>query len=170
MEKVTKQILTRKFIKGELSFYNTADMRVCWVYLGLLVFVGGFIVFFINIIESGKDAAISTNVILLFLCIPAALIIYSFVLCLKRKKMLENDEFDILTDEVSYKTEEYRRRGRRSSYEEVIYFKTFGRVSVSHTTYQLASNDDMFYMVAYRFRKPQLVLFYSSKIYEYKEK
>ena len=83
--------------------------------------------------------------------------------------MLERGEYDIITKELSYKSEIYRRRGRRNELVRQLHFPDFKPIEVNSTTYQLATNDEKFYFVVYRKKGAQPRLHYSSKMYEFIE-
>ena len=76
--------------------------------------------------------------------------------------MLARGDFDIVTRDVSYKSEEMVQR-RLENY---LHFCEFNKISVGHTTFQLASAGDTFYIVHYKAKK-DIKLLYSAKMYEY---
>ena len=78
------------------------------------------------------------------------------------RKMLARGDFDIVTRDVSYKSEEMVHR----HLEKYLHFCEFNKISVGHTTFQLASAGDTFYIVHYKAKK-DIKLLYSAKMYEY---
>lgn len=166
MEKQTKNIITREWVEKELRFYNTADIRSTLVLCGalsllfVLLTVGlvwGFFALFKNIwlkillsvLMGGLTSA------------PVWINLLSLIVSLKERKLLNCGEFDIVTRDVSYKSEKMVYR----HIQEYLHFSDFKEFSVGHTTFQLASAGDTFYIVHYNAKK-DIKLLYSAKMYE----
>ena len=168
MEKQTKNIITCEWIKKELRFYNTADIKsrlaLCGIFTVIflpitIALIYGILVSFDNVLVKivlsiFMGGITSSPIWLFFLLIQNAL---------RERKMLARGDFDIVTCDVSYKSEEIDRRRRHM--EEYLYFSGFNKKSVGHTTFQLTSAGDTFYIVHYKDKK-DIKLFYSTKMYE----
>ena len=89
----------------------------------------------------------------------------SLVKAINEAHLLKKGDWFVDTDEVRYKTEEVEHRHTI----DVLYFYRYGRVVSGGADFQLASQDDVFYLVIYKKKKPSVVLHYSQKMYEYKE-
>ena len=169
MQKQTKNIITREWVEKELRFYNTADIRSCLVVCSsvALVFIPltvlcvyGTSLFFKNIFVK----ILSCILIGVLISCPVWLNLLSLRGFLAEKKRLANGDFEIVTREVLYKSEKLVHR----HIEEFLHFKDFKEISVGHTDFQLASAGDLFYLIHYKGEK-SISLFYSCKMYEYRE-
>lgn len=165
MEKQTKNIITREWIEKELRFYNTADIK------SRLVLCSVFTVIFLPItialvygITKSFNIVLAEIVLSIFIGGITSSPIWGFFLLIRNalceRKMLARGEFDIVTCDVSYKSQEMVHRHM----EEYLHFCGFNKISVGHTTFQLASAGDTFYIVHYKGKK-DIKLFYSAKMY-----
>ena len=166
MEKQTKNIITREWVEKELRFYNTADIRsrlvLCSVFTVILLPITIALIW--GVVESFDHVLVEIFLSIFMGCITSSPILHFSLLireALCEKKMLDRGEFDIVTRDVSYKSEEMVHR----HIEEFLYFCEFDKISVGHTTFQLASVGDEFYIVHYKGKK-DIKLFYSAKMYE----
>ena len=167
MEKQTKNTITREHIEKELRFYNTADIKsslvLCGVFTLMLFMCFGFLCAVLSMIE---ERLFKSLLILLFcgvLSIPLWYYLFVILKALSKQKMVKRGDFDIVTREVLYKREKPVQRHT----EEFLYFQDFKEASVGHTTYQLASQGDLFYIVHYK-SSSHIELLYSHNMYEYK--
>ena len=168
LDKQTKNILSREWVEKELRFYNIADIRFSLILCGVLsLFLLPLTVGIVYAIR-----ALIENILLkivfsvLFAAITSAPIwinLFALHTALEERKLLRCGEFDIVTREVLYKSEKVVRRHT----EEVLHFNDFKEISVEHTTFQLASQGDVFYIVHYK-TKNFIKLLYPAKMYEYK--
>lgn len=170
MEKQTKQIITKDGIEKELRFYNKANIRSTLVLYGILsLLLIPIAVLLIFEIRSLTDSLLWEIVFCTFFSLlvisPLALGFSSLYRGLAERKLINQGAFDVLTREVSYKSEEYIRR----RCVEQLHFVGFQAVEAGHTIFQLTSEGDTFYLVVYRTEKPAIKLFYPAKIYEYRE-
>ena len=169
MKRQTKNIITREWVEKELRFYNTADIRSSLVLCGALsplflaltfmLVYGAFAVFdaiWLKIVVAVLTGVIISSPVWIHL-------IYLYHRLAERKKLLRG-EFDITIRPVSQKREKIIYR----HLEEFLYFEDFEEISVQHTTFQLASPGDDFYIVHYKGGK-LIKLFYPLKTHEYKE-
>lgn len=167
MEKQTKNIITREWIEKELRFYNTADIRSTLVVCGALSLI--FVPLTFGAVYGIFLLSVNILLKLLFSLLTGAITsapIWMNLLTLRgafaERKMLQHGDFDIVTREVLYKSEKpYRRH-----IEEFLHFAGFKGIMVGHTTFQLASKGDEFYIVHYK-TKNAISLLYSVKLYEY---
>ena len=81
---------------------------------------------------------------------------------LREKQLIKRGEWIVVTDELLYKTEEVIGR----HIETFLFFAQYGKVVTNSTTYQLAEQGDIFYLVMYKKRK-SVLFHYSQKMYEY---
>ena len=168
MEKQTKNILTREGIEKELRFDNTASIRallvLCAVFSPFLLLLTFWVV--------GPGAPQMKSLVLkivwcvfmgAFTSSPIWILLLGLRRFLVERKWLGRGEFDVVTREMSYKSEKQVHR----HIEERLHFPDFDAISVGHTLYQLASQEDVFYIVHYKTKK-EIKLLYPAKMYEYK--
>ena len=166
MKKQTKNIITREWIEKELRFYNTADIKsrlvLCGVFTVILLPITIALIYGILL---SLDNVLVKIVLSIFIGGIVSSPIWLFFLltreALCERKMLARGDFDIVTRDVSYKSEEIVHR----HIEEFLHFCEFDKISVGHTTFQLASVGDEFYIVHYKGKK-DIKLFYSAKMYD----
>lgn len=173
MEKQTKNIITREWVEKELRFFNRANTKtailwgVAFSLLCIPVTIG---------IVSSVLKEFNNIIIELILCVlmggvfisPVAAMVFTLIKELMEKKRIDRGEFEISVRELLYKEEKYERRGRSHQTKKVLHFSDFDDVTSGGSIYQLASSDDIFYLVHYR-GKHEVKLFYPEKMYEYKE-
>ena len=166
MEKQTKNIITRASIESDLRWINTGDIRstifLC-VMLGVFCIPCSMAMLFAAV---PNVPMISLQVIcvilgLLFL-LPVVLNGIALAKHLKRRRQIANGEFEIKAVELSYKEE----RPYQRSTAEYLNFSGFERYMVGHTTYQLVSSDDLFYLVYFK-GSNVIELAFAAKLYEY---
>ena len=170
MEKHTYNIITRDELRKELLFYNKADICSSLVLLGVVsVFcipLTLFLVFGVSMpFESVLFNTVFSVIIGLISSSPIWLMLYVLVSALIERKRLTCDEFDVVTRELSYKSDQLVRRGRHMHVEELLHFSDFKPTSVDHTAFQLASAGDVYYIVHYK-GKDEIKLLYSTKMYK----
>ena len=93
---------------------------------------------------------------------PFWLALWSLALVRKEKKLLDRGEFYITVQPLLYKSEDLVQR----RLEEFLHFEGFRRIAVTHTTFQLASQGEDFYLIYYRGKK-EITLLYAADMYEY---
>ena len=167
MKKQTQNIITREWIEKELRFYNTADIKSSLVLCSVstVIFLPITIALIHGIAESFDNVLVKIVLLILIGCITSSPIWRSFLLtrnALCERKMLARGDFDIVTRDVSYKSEEMVHRHM----EEYLHFCEFNKISVGHTIFQLASAGDTVYIVHYKAKK-DIKLLYSAKMYEF---
>ena len=166
MEKQTKNIITREWIEKELCFYNAADIksRLVLCSICMVIFLPITIALIYGIAESFDNAVVKIVLSIFMGCITSSPIWLFFLLtrdALHERKMLAHGGFDVVIRDISYKSEEIVHR----HVEEYLHFCEFNKFSVGHTTFQLASKGDTFYIVHYKDKK-DIKLLYSTKMYE----
>ena len=166
MKKQTKNIITREWIEKELRFYNTADIKsrlvLCGVFTVILLPITIALIY--GILLSLDNVLVKIVLSIFMGAITSSPIWLSFLLIQNafcERKMLARGNFDIVTCDVSYKSEEMVHRHM----EEYLHFSGFNKISVGHTTFQLTSAGDTFYIVHYKDKK-DIKLLYSAKMYE----
>ena len=169
MEKQTVNVITREFIKKELRFYNTADIRSTLVLCGAisLLLVPLTIGVVCGILELFKPEWLKILLSVLvggLVGAPIWLILLSLRTRLRERKLLQNGDFDITVCEVQEKTEKQVQRHTGK----FLHFHGFKEVSVGNVNYDLVSQGDEFYIVHYKGRT-EIKLIYSLKMYGFKE-
>lgn len=170
--KTTKEIITRESIGQELRALNRKSVRHELMLLipALLIF-SPLVLFLVTEIMSSVESLLlrvlfgtAFGALAVF---PVSALIYMLCTTYANARLLARGEFDVATYEVSYKSEEYINR----RYVERVYFVGLKKpLEVGHTTYQLTSAGDVFYLVTYRSKKPSVKLMYAAKRYEYVER
>ena len=169
MEKQTKNQINRAFVEKELRFYNTADIRcslvLCAAWSLIFLPITWLCVWYtLTQIDNPllKIAMFSVGTVIF--SSPIWLNILMLVKCLLERKKLKNGEFDVVVRRVISKDEKIVHRHM----EEFLTFDGFAELSVGHTTYELATYGDVFYLVHYC-GKNKIKLLYPEKMYEYNE-
>ena len=166
----TKNIITKEAIEKELKFLNKADIRSSLVLIAVmaLIFVP------LSIIPIYIFFSVGRKTILLGICcflgflvflLPIFLNLIPLVKAINEAHLLKKGDWFVDVDEVRYKTEELEHKHTI----DVLYFYRYERVVSGGAEFQLASQDDVFYLVIYKKKKPSVVLHYSQKMYEYQE-
>lgn len=173
MEKQTKNIITREWVTNELRFYNKADIKAGLVLFCMFALIVVLIVTpcVLAILSQSEDifAEVITLIIpCLIIVIPAVMFLRGLCVAFSEKKLLNNGDFDIEVCELQYKDEKMMGFGMRNL-KEFLHFEGFKGVMVDHTQFQLATMGDEYYIVHYR-NKKDIKLFYSLKMYEYRER
>ncbi|MBR2033900.1 MAG: hypothetical protein IKA46_07190 [Clostridia bacterium] len=166
MQKQTKNIITRDFIEKELRFYNTADIKstlvVCSIFaLTFLPLTVGIIYGILSLFENILIKIVLSVIVGGITSEPLWFNLLELRRALSKRKLLACGDFDIVTRDVSYKSEELVHR----HIEEYLHFCDFNKISVGHTIFQLSSVGDTFYIVHYKAKK-DIKLLYSAKMYE----
>ncbi|MBE6670866.1 MAG: hypothetical protein E7593_01530 [Ruminococcaceae bacterium] len=161
-----RELLTKKYVKEELLFYNSADIKsgILAIVMTLsIVLIMSFL--FVAIIPSFSIVILS-----MFLLLDFGFA-YCIFLELKEKKVIESDGFEVVTDKVLYKWADFRREiGSRSGRTiRLIHLEHFGDIRVGSTEYDLATNGDIYYVVVCHYKKSRPVLFYPDRTHVYKE-
>ena len=175
-EKETKNIITPKWLERELRFYNKADLRfsllVCITCSLIMIPITAIItVLGVNTIENTVVKTLALIILIPLLLTPVFFLAKGVIETLIERKKLNRGEYCIILRELQYKKEKIVYRGRSKRIAEFLYFRDFKEREVDHTTYQLASSGDKFYLVYYKQRKEKkdIRFLYSEKMYEYKE-
>ena len=166
MEKQTKNIITREWVEKELRFYNTATIRASLIFFGIFTIIFlPIAIAVIHVISTTFDNVVLKIVLSIIMGGIASAPIWLFFLlsaeAFRERKLLDGGAFDIVTCEVSRKSEELVHRHM----EEYLHFRGFNKTSVGHTIFQLASTGDTFYIVHYK-NKKDIELLYSTKMYK----
>lgn len=175
-ENPTKNIITKQTIAKELLAKNRTDRTVLSVIAVALAAIVGIIFFAIyNFGLKGNDVHVIAYVIyyaVMIACfIPSVISILLVLLLLKNDKKLKKGEFFVITDTVVNKYEKTVRSSGRGTYytAKTVHFRRYGDVKVNSTTYQMASNEEVFYMVVYDMDAITPQKIYPADLYEYKE-
>ena len=173
----TKNIITKETIEKELKFLNKADIRSSLVMIAVMAVI--FVP--LSIMPIYIFFSVGRKTILLGICcflgflvflLPIFLNLIPLVKAINEAHLLKKGDWFVDTDEVRYKTEEVEHRHTIVEHRhtiDVLYFYRYGRVVSGGAEFQLASQDDAFYLVIYKKKKPSVVLHYSQKMYEYRE-
>ena len=166
----TKNIITKETIEKELKALNKADIRSTMVYIAAMT------VFFVplSIIPIYLFFSVPRKTILLgigcflgsfVLLLPVLINLFFLAKVINEARLLKQGDWFVDIDQVRYKTQEIKYRHTSN----VLYFYRYERVASGGVNFQLASQDDRFYLVIYKKKKPCVVLHYSQKAYEYHE-
>ncbi len=168
MAKPTKNILTRDYIANDLRKRNARDCK------GLLppLYVMSVVLYLFTLFcfLFAYLPVLETLLIPLAFAAPflTVAIIFSVIFSKERKRILRG-EFEIVTRPLQYKEERAVHGYKRYDYLEVLVFRDFKAFPVEeHTSYELASYGDVYYIVHYKNSK-HIRLAYSTKMYEYKD-
>ena len=166
----TKNIITKETIEKELKFLNKADIRSSLVLIAVMA-----VVFLpLSLLPIYIFLSVGRKTILLGICcflgfsvflLPIFFNLISLLKSINEAHLLKKGDWFVDIDEVRYKTEEIEHRHTI----DVLYFYRYERVVSGGIEFQLASQDDAFYLVIYKKKKPSVVLHYSLKMYEYQE-
>lgn len=168
MPKPTKNIIDRSFIEKELGFCNSANIKACLVMCAILSVLCVPLTVGTVYTAATLPKALLFKILLSILlgaltALPIFLAFANLGLLLSRRRMLKRGAFEVSSRGLSYKGDKLVRRHT----EEFFRFKDFKDIVVNHTTFQLASVGDTFYIVHYK-EKREIELLYSEKMYEYK--
>ena len=174
MAKQTKNILTRDGVEKELRALNKAEKRAFLALFAVSTFFFLPIAVLVVYGLCSSLSSISLKILLSVFCggimsSPFWLTLWSLALVRKEKKLLDCGEFYITVQPLLYKSEERAplRRRRTITLKEYLHFDGFRRIAVPHTTFQLASQGEDFYLIYYRGKK-EITLLYAADMYEYK--
>ena len=157
LEKTTKKVLTKESIAKDLAANCRGDFAVS-LFLSILlsvIFIPMIIGCFYALLWEVHDAilAVAKVVICLFfigaLSLPIILNVIPLVSAIIKKRKVKSGEFDVIVRELSYKREVYVRK----RLEQRFVFAQYGEVPVGSTEYQLAANEDEYYLVVFRGKK-----------------
>ena len=170
MEKQTKNIITNQSIEKDLLFYNMAAIKSCLVLtvVFLLLAALGAALLGLMITEcfnAPSAKAISLAIIIGLSSLPVWFPLLDLIARLFERRILLKNGFEVVTARVLYKIE----RPHHRHVDELLCFTDYGECVASHTTYQLASAGDEFYLVVVQRKKPVVKSFFSQKSYEYRE-
>ena len=164
-----KNTITREWIEKELRFYNGADIKSSLVLCGvitllLLPITIGLTYGIFILVKNLLIKIVSALIFLAIMCLPIGINAAMLCTALAERKLLLRGEFDVVIRDVLYKSEKLVNRHT----EQMLHFQGFDEISVGSTTFQLAAEGDLFYIVHYKTKK-KIRLLYSAKIYEYKK-
>ena len=151
-----KNIITRDSIKQSLLRSCKTHIRVSLVVLTALG-LAAILIFAIALAVSSVFRGFWQKLIILLLMgipmfIPVLVFLAQLVEHLRARRRLLKDDFEIVTAVLLYKKEEtyrplyHNRRYKHKKYLEILYFDGFF-TPTDHTTYQLATAGDTFYLV-----------------------
>ena len=170
VEKQTKNVITREWIKQELLFHTGADFKYLLVgfcvmlVLCLPLMVGAVYA----ILLSPRSLILKLIQTFLGICVssfPIWVMLAAVRGVLSERKRVMDGNFSVVIREVLYKCEKPV-RGRRIA--EFLGFDDFEDVSVGHTEYQLAARGDRYYLVCCG-KKKEIRLIYACNRYELKD-
>ena len=164
----TKSIISREWVEKELRFYNGADIKSSLVVCSIITVIFlpltiGLTYGILILVKNLLIKIVSALVFLAIMCLPIGINAAMLCTALAERKLLLRGEFDIVTRDVLYKSEKLVNRHT----EEILHFQSFDEISVGSTTFQIAKQGDLFYIVHYRTKK-KIRLLYSAKMYEHK--
>lgn len=172
MQKQTKNIITRDYVKNELLFRNKATLRSA-----LLVSIVTSLVFIplawitvpgaLSVLRDGIFKFVFGFLYCVVLGTPVWILICGVCRYLFEIRAIKTGCFEITVRRLTLKEEKLVNYGRNSRLEEHLHFNGFHSVEVGHTAFQLATEGDDYYIIHYS-KKKQIELVYSTKTYEYK--
>lgn len=168
MNKQTKNIITREWVKGELRFQNNAAIKSALTLVGAFALFGlpitvGIVYGICNVIENSAVKILLSVSVGAILCAPMLAMISALRGAIVEKGMIDRSEFEIVTRDVLYKEERVVQRHT----EKYLCFGDLDDVSVDQTVYDLADKGDSFYIVHYK-NSARISLLYSAKTHELK--
>lgn len=180
--KQTKQILTVEEIKVKLCGNKKGNiLLLISEVLGCLLLLAFFIPMSINfssafVLPEEPDIydlglLISEILLIASSVVIAAVPCWFVVSYLKEMNAIKNNKFYVLEDTLYRKAvqEPERRTGSKyTHYYDAFYFSKTGRFVPSQIEFDLADEDDKFYVVVFEGREDQPVLAYNCKMYELK--
>lgn len=167
-EKQTKNIITNESIANDLRTDKKSSVfLICLAFVYIIVLGIVFsIIYFFGL--KGHDIGTVGHVIF-FICMFVCLLPLFAIVFLLCGSGHGDKDFFVVTDEVVYKEEiTYRYRGT-ILIKKVVHFRRFGDIKVNATWYQLASENDIYYMVVREKDSKCALKCYPAKLYEYKE-
>ena len=168
-EKQTKNIITKESIANDLCAENKKGIvpLVCFALTYLMVLGIVFsIVYFLGL----KGHNIGTvGHIIFFICMFICCLPLFFIISLIGGFGRGNQDIFVVTDEVVYKEEITYGRCGAILIKKVVHFSKFGDIEVNPTWYQLASENDVYYMIVREKDSKCALKCYPAKLYEYKE-
>lgn len=169
MKTTTKEIITRETVAKELHSLNRASIRssavLCAAYFPIcsalvLVCVG----LTVAALKNPLARILVCTIPCLAVSFPVLLAVISLCRALGEKQQLLRGNFRIVSRTVSYKSEICTRR------QELKMLHFVGgdeKVAVDDTTYALAEEGDIFYLVIYPSKRLNVQRLYAADLYEY---
>ncbi len=170
MPSETKTVLTREFCKKQLLAQGDSSG------VGFLTVL--FLPAFLLPLFLGLAALQVSKALGIFLLAIAAVMLYlgiytvSSILRAKkrRRRLVEEGRFSIVTDEVAYTVKNELTPPRYRVGQNVIYFKNYGRYVPTKMIFDFTAAGDTFYLVIVEGARPEIALAYHAKIYTDKER
>ena len=156
--------LTRENIENQLWQYSAFDYRKAVIEVVLTVVLCVPMTFLMYFIVKDNHHRLFFDIVCMLLPIlPIAIVLYRSCRTFVERICLKRGAFDIIDSALYYKDEAYNRHGMHY----YLYFESFPKCEVGHSTYQTASAGDPYILVLYRTRRQRVKLFFPAKIYEY---
>ena len=163
-ENHTQIPLTRENIEKQLWQYSAFDYKKAVIEVVLTVVLCVPMTFLMYFIVKDNHHRLFFDIVCMLLPIfPIAIVLYRSCRTFVERICLKRGAFDIIDSALYYKDEAYNRHGMHY----YLYFESFPKCEVGHSTYQTASAGDPYILVLYRTRRQRVKLFFPAKIYEY---
>ena len=168
----TKNILTKDAIaqdllqKNKQTWQNMIKAMVIWM---IFVAIAFLLVWLLVMQNSGLVGRVIYFVALALALSPCFIIMTGIPAVISEQRRLKNGDFFVVTDRVVAKEIQSVMRHGNVYDKKTLRFSLYGDVFADATTYSLASEGDLFYLVLDRLDAPSPKKYYPAKLYEYKE-
>ena len=168
----TKNILTKDAIaqdllqKNKQTWQNMIKAMVIWM---IFVAIAFLLVWLLVMQNSGLVGRVVYFVALALALSPCFIIMTGIPAVISEQRRLKNGDFFVVTDRVVAKEIQSVMRHGNVYDKKTLRFSLYGDVFADATTYSLASEGDLFYLVLDRLDAPSPQKYYPAKLYEYKE-
>ena len=168
----TKNILTKDAIaqdllqKNKQTWQNMIKAMVIWM---IFVAIAFLLVWLLVMQNSGLVRRVVYFVALAFALSPCFIIMTGIPAVISEQRRLKNGDFFVVTDRVVAKEIQSVMRHGNVYDKKTLRFSLYGDVFADATTYSLASEGDLFYLVLDRLDAKSPQKYYPAMLYEYKE-
>ena len=168
----TKNILTKDAIaqdllqKNKQTWQNMIKAMVIWM---IFVAIAFLLVWLLVMQNSGLVGRVVYFVALALALSPCFIIMTGIPSVISEQRRLKNGDFFVVTDRVVAKEIQSVMRHGNVYDKKTLRFSLYGDVFADATTYSLASEGDLFYLVLDCLDAKSPQKYYPAKLYEYKE-
>ena len=168
----TKNILTKDAIaqdllqKNKQTWQNMIKAMVIWM---IFVAIACLLVWLLVMQNSGLVGRVVYFVALALALSPCFIIMTGIPTVISEQRRLKNGDFFVVTDRVVAKEIQSVTRHGNVYDKKTLRFSLYGDVFADATTYSLASEGDLFYLVLDRLDAKSPQKYYPAMLYEYKE-
>ena len=171
-EKPTKNLLTREMIAKDLVQKNKNQAIVFGITFGTMLAAGCVVTTIMGVLFSPKVWHEWLPVGIFAVCFGALAAIFGLGFFFSLRSMLSQLKFSVMVDKVVRK--ELVRKNRYNvetdegyPVQRYLYFSKCGKYLTNSFTYEMAEEDDEYYVVVYSVEQPYPFKIYSKKMYEY---